>query len=82
MRITVRLFLCLEYVSGVINPGSGVRVRPFIDDCRVVDHQYTATPQKRPRYQRAHESSHTVGEVKGLGTNKTPQLQTKDFFED
>ena len=75
MRIAVRLFLCVVYVSRVVDTGSGVCIWPLIDDSGVVNHQYTATPQERPGYQRAHKTTHTVREVKGLGMNMIWQLR-------
>lgn len=69
MRITVGLFLRVEYVRRVIDPGSGIRIRPLINNGRVVYHQYTAAPQKRARNQWAYEATDTVREVKSLGMN-------------
>jgi len=76
MRITMRLFLRVEYVRGVVNTGSGVRIRPLVDNSRVVNHQYTTTPQEGPSNQRADEPTNTIREVKSLRINSICDLST------
>ena len=68
MCITPHLFLRVENVSGVVDSGARVSIRPFIYNGSVINYKNTATPEKWLRYKRTDEATYTIGEVKSLAT--------------
>lgn len=63
----MHLFLRVKNVSGVVDSGGRVSIRPFIYNGSVINYKNTATPEKWPSYKRTDEATYTIGEVKGLG---------------